>query len=330
MIVILIVAVICEIIIARLYLNVLRKKNIIQPFLEDGPMHNKKKGTPTMGGISFVLTITILTLPLLFLIAYRKENFSLLFIFLMIFIAYALIGYKDDILKVSQKSNESGLTPKQKLIFQFVLAAILFVFLTIIKYDMSLNLIVFNLNLSNHLLQMIIYFVFILLMLVGMSNATNLTDGLDGLLTSTYIIALIPLEVIALIQDQFYVAVFITIVIGALIGFFLFNKYPAKMFMGDTGSLSLGALIVLISIILKVEFLLIIICLIYIWETFSVVLQVVYFKYTKKKYNEAKRIFLMAPYHHHLEKKGLTEVQIVFSCCGVQVLVSILALILYV
>lgn len=330
-IILLVIATVTELIIARGYLKILKKKKIVQPLLKEGPLHNAKIGTPTMGGVSFVLNISIFAFLLLLLMNDMVEHWGLYVIFFIVFIAYAYIGFKDDILKVTKKENDSGLTPKQKLIFQFLLALIIFLTLIHFNYNLSINLFLFDwsINFSNGVLQASIYLIFILLALVGMSNATNLTDGLDGLLTSTYIVALIPLAIIGYLQSNFMIVAIIIVIIASLIGFLKFNFYPAKMFMGDTGSLSLGALIVLLSIALKVEFLVLIIGLIYIWETLSVVIQVGYFKYTKKKYGKAKRFFLMAPYHHHLEKKSMSEIKINILFIIVQIIVSSLALFLY-
>ena len=180
--------------------------------------------------------------------------------------------------------------------------------------------IIFNSHFSDPTIQiftyvlrvpMFLYVIFAIIWFVGFSNATNVTDGLDGLLGTTAAIAFSALGVIAIMQGAAETAVFCFIVVGSLLGFLVFNHFPAKVFMGDTGSLALGALLAAISIELDAELLLLFIGIVFVFETLSVMLQVTYFKITKKKYGEGKRLFLMSPYHHHLELKGNKEQQIV-------------------
>ena len=142
--------------------------------------------------------------------------------------------------------------------------------------------------------------------MVGFSNAVNLTDGIDGLASISVAISLAAYGIIAYVQNQFDILLIILVMIGALLGFFVFNHKPAKVFMGDVGSLALGGLLAAISIALRQEWTLLIIGIVYVLETSSVMLQVSYFKYTKKKYGEGRRIFRMTPFHHHLELGGLS------------------------
>ena len=164
----------------------------------------------------------------------------------------------------------------------------------------DLNIFGFDLHLG------IFYVFFVLFWVVGFSNAVNLTDGIDGLASISVAISLFAYGIIAFVQRQFDVLLIIVTMIGALFGFFVFNHKPAKIFMGDVGSLALGAMLAAISIALRKEWTLLIIGIVYVFETSSVMLQVSYFKYTKKKYGEGRRIFRMTPFHHHLELGGLT------------------------
>ena len=142
--------------------------------------------------------------------------------------------------------------------------------------------------------------------LVGFSNAVNLTDGIDGLASVSVVISLIAYGIIAFVKGELAILTIIITMIGALLGFFVFNHKPAKVFMGDVGSLSLGAMLAVISIALRVEWTLLLIGVVYVLETASVMLQVSYFKYTKRKYGEGRRIFRMTPFHHHLELGGIS------------------------
>ena len=152
----------------------------------------------------------------------------------------------------------------------------------------------------------VFYVLFVLFWIVGFSNAVNLTDGIDGLASVSVVISLIAYGIIAFVKGELAILTIIITMIGALLGFFVFNHKPAKVFMGDVGSLSLGAMLAVISIALRVEWTLLLIGVVYVLETASVMLQVSYFKYTKRKYGEGRRIFRMTPFHHHLELGGIS------------------------
>ena len=192
------------------------------------------------------------------------------------------------------------MTPWQKMSLQ-IIGGLIFYFVYVRPSGTDdLNVCGFDLHLG------VLYVLFVLFWIVGFSNAVNLTDGIDGLASISVAISLAAYGVIAVVQKQFDVLLIIVTMIGALFGFFVFNHKPAKVFMGDVGSLALGAMLAAISIALRQEWTLLIIGFVYVFETASVMLQVSYFKYTKKKYGEGRRIFRMTPFHHHLELGGLS------------------------
>ncbi len=322
--------IIIELILGKKYLVWIEKKNYVQPLLNVGPDHKQKQGTPTMGGISFIATIIFMLCLSMFYLHINNLNYDFLPIMIVVILSYAYIGYRDDILKVTKNDNEQGLTPKQKLFAQFLVAIATVIYLNIINFNMILNINLLNTNIDmNSNLSFIMYIFVIIFLFLAVTNATNLTDGLDGLLSSTYIFSFIPLLVIAVNQNQTQIVFLTVIVISSLIGFLKYNYNPAQMFMGDTGSIALGGLLVLTSIFLHVELMIFYFGFIFLVETISVIMQVTYFKFTKKKYGEGRRFFKMAPFHHHLEKEGLNEKKIVliFSC--VQIFASIIGLLVY-
>lgn len=313
-------------VIGKLFLSFLTKKGIIQPIYDDAPeMHKQKQGTPTMGGITFLGTFLAM-MPVLMIYVSKVDSHATtilpLIIGTIIILGYGFIGFKDDYLKVTNRRNESGLTPKQKLILQFIISAIIIGLLMVNHHDTTVNLGLFTIS-------GLLYYLIIPVMIVGFSNATNLTDGLDGLLSSVSVFVFTTLAFIAGLQGNVAIEVLALTVVGALLAFLTYNWNPAKMFMGDTGSLVLGALYAYMIIALKIELLGLLLGAVYIFEVLSVVMQVTYFKYTKRKTGEGKRIFKMAPFHHHLEKSGLNEKKIVFIFIGVQILLNILVLFFY-
>jgi phospho-N-acetylmuramoyl-pentapeptide-transferase len=230
----------------------------------------------------------------------------------------------DDFQKVIHKKNEKGLSAKAKLIFQFLISFLIIIILLLLKTDT--NVMIFNYNLP---LGFIFYLV-VPIMIVGFSNASNFTDGLDGLLASVSIVVFSTTAIIAYNQVNELILIVSIILVGALFGFLHYNKNPAKMFMGDTGSLVIGSVFAFMVIILELGLIGLLIGFIYIFEVISVVIQVGYFKYTKKKYGAGKRIFKMAPFHHHFEQNGMHEKKIVFMFTVIQVVISIVAIIIYI
>lgn len=325
-----IIAYCLELVFGKKYLNWIEKKNFVQPLLEIGPDHAEKQGTPTMGGISFIFAIIISTVIAMIGLQIFGQANGMLPLLLVVLIAYAYIGYRDDILKVTKKDNGEGLSPGQKLIAQFAVALVTFIYLYATGFEMSLTLNIVNTSIDmSSGIWLGVYGLVLIFLFMGVSNATNLTDGLDGLLASTYIISFLAVAIIAYNQVQYQILVFAIIVIFSLFGFLKYNSNPAKMFMGDTGSLALGGLLVIVTALLHVELMIFFFGFVFLLETVSVILQVSYFKYTKKKHGEGRRLFKMAPFHHHLEKEGYNEKRIVLILCTVQLITTIIGLVVY-
>ena len=279
------------------YLHVLKFGQAIR---EEGPQsHMHKKGTPTMGGISFIVSIVISLIVAMIL---DSGNIQYYILFIYTTISFSIIGYIDDMLIVVKKKND-GLAPRKKLMLQILFSVIFYILVTFIYKDINYIHIPgldYNLNISY------LYLIFLVFWQTGFSNAVNLTDGLDGLATSVTIITTSTFALLAYKENNFPVLVFCLTIVGALLGFLLFNKNPAKIFMGDTGSLALGGILAAISVILHKEIAFLFIGLVYILETLSVIIQVAYFKKT------GKRSFKMSPLHHHCELSGYGEVKTVY------------------
>ena len=279
------------------YLHVLKFGQAIR---EEGPQsHMHKKGTPTMGGISFIIAIVISLIVAMFL---DSPNIQYYILFIYTTISFSIIGYIDDMLIVVKKKND-GLAPRKKLMLQILFSVIFYILVTFIYKDVNyIHIPVFDYNLNISYF----YIIFLVFWQTGFSNAVNLTDGLDGLATSVTIITTSTFALLAYKENNFPVLVFCLTIVGALVGFLLFNRNPAKIFMGDTGSLALGGILAAISVILHKEVAFLFIGLVYILETLSVIIQVAYFKKT------GKRIFKMSPLHHHFELSGYGEVKTVY------------------
>lgn len=297
-----------------LVIRYFKEKQLGQTTREEGPSwHEVKSGTPTMGGVSILVAVTLSSIGLSFFV---EENQLLTLLLVFIFIVFATIGFVDDYIKVVMKRN-LGLTSRQKLFGQIAGAVLFFIGINTIIPAQSIQLpFDYALNIG------LFYSLFVIFWLVGFSNATNLTDGIDGLLATTGTIAYGTYTIIAILQNQWSVALFTSTVAGALIGFFLFNKKPAKIFMGDVGSLALGAGLAGSSIILNQEWTLLLVGLIFVIETASVMLQVTSFK------TRGKRIFKMSPIHHHFEMTGWGEWKIVIIFSAITLISSSLVLIL--
>lgn len=281
-----------------------KEKQLGQVTREEGPdWHESKSGTPTMGGVAIILSATLSAGVVSFIFQTFTTGTTLL---LFVFVLYGLIGFLDDYIKVVMKRN-LGLTSKQKLIGQIIGGIVFYIGFSMLNIPTE-----FSIPFIGTIELSWFYSIFVIFWMVGFSNATNLTDGIDGLLASTGIIAYLAYAIIALVQNQWDILVFSLAVCGSLLGFFLFNKKPAKVFMGDVGSLALGAGLAGISILLNREWSLLFIGIIFVFETASVMIQVLYFKKT------GKRIFKMTPIHHHFEMISWSEWKIVgvFSCIG--------------
>lgn len=300
---ILVVSFIVTVLSGLIIIPILRKLKASQElskYLAD--RHKTKVGTPTMGGILFISTPIILTI-----ILYLSNKIEISFNFLIIIITYflyGLIGFIDDYL-IIKKHNNKGLTSSQKFIFQLVIATIFFYLFMIGNNEPLLWIHALNIRLNIGWL----YGIFILFVLVASSNAVNLTDGLDGLAGGLSFIAVLVYAVITYSTDWLYgyeeISLFLFSVCGSILGFLIYNTNPAKVFMGDTGSLALGALLGSVAIITRHELLLVVIGIVFVIETISCIIQILYYKKTKK------RFFPMTPIHHTFEKIGWQERDIV-------------------
>lgn len=272
--------------------------------------HKAKGGTPTMGGIVFVLVPIIVFFVLDIKAVFNTE----MMIVILAYLGYALIGFIDDFIIVVRKNNE-GLKPAYKFALQSILAVIFyFIYQTIAATSLHIPVLNITWELG------ILYFVLVFIMFTAESNAVNFTDGLDGLCAGTSMIAFFPYIIFALVQGKTDLAMFLLAVCGSLLGYLKFNLHPAKIFMGDTGSLALGGLLAASAMILKEELLLILIGGVFLAEMLSVVIQVTHYKRTKK------RIFKMAPLHHHFELSGFKETQVVILFWSAGLLCAILGL----
>ena len=281
--------------------------------------HQKKSGTPTMGGLIFIIPTIVTILILLFT---KKIEFSVnLLIVLFVFISYSMIGFLDDYISIKKKRNE-GLTQTQKLLLQFVVALVFYLLYSLYtdsKSVLEITALGIKWNLGWF------YGVFILLLLVGFSNAVNLTDGLDGLAGGLSAISFLAFGLISWgsywIQGYQDMGIFCFVLVGSLIGFLVYNTNPAKVFMGDTGSLTLGATLATIAILTSHELSLAVIGGVFVIETLTVIIQVISVKFFHK------RVFLMAPIHHHFERLGWRESDIVKLFWIVGLILALLALI---
>jgi phospho-N-acetylmuramoyl-pentapeptide-transferase len=303
----------------------LRKMKFGQKILEIGPKwHMNKQNIPTMGGFMFMIGITVSMLIMSMLTGslsgggHAVSNF---FAVLLIALAYGLVGMIDDWAKIKKKQN-AGLTPMQKLLLQIVVAA---VFLSLLRLTggLSSGLWIPGLNITLEL-PWVVYLVFAVVVVVGCDNAVNLTDGIDGLAASVTVPVAIFFAAVGYCQQNPGVMAFAGALAGALLGFLIFNFNPAKVFMGDTGSLFLGGAVAGLAFACDMPLMLLPVGLIYICETLSVILQVSYFKAT-----HGKRLFKMAPIHHHFEMCGWGERKIVGVFTAITIVMCILAWMLF-
>ncbi|XZF77261.1 phospho-N-acetylmuramoyl-pentapeptide-transferase [Bacillus sp. AL-1R] len=306
-------AFIIAVILSPIFIPYLRKLKFGQSIRDEGPQsHKKKSGTPTMGGIIILIS---LSLSALLISMYFDVLSTRTYVLLFVTICFGVIGFLDDYIKVVKKRN-LGLTSKQKFICQVIVSII--VFFAIRAMGISTSISIPGTDYSFDL--GFIYVLLIIFMLVGTSNAVNLTDGLDGLVSGTAAIAFGAYAVLAYNQQQLDVAIFSIAVVGAVLGFLVFNAHPAKVFMGDTGSLALGGALAAIAIVTHLEILLVIIGGIFVIETLSVMIQVASFKAT------GKRVFKMSPLHHHYELSGWSEWRVVVTFWFVGLLFALLGI----
>ncbi len=284
----------------------LKSKKIGQKILEIGPRwHKNKEGTPTMGGISFIIAslFAVVATIIIFYENFENKDLILLVNIFSFAILNALIGLIDDVAKMRKSKNE-GLTPKVKFLFQSI-AAILFLISLSVTYGINTSLYIPFVGLTVDL--GIFYYLLAYLLLCGIVNSVNLTDGLDGLASSVALTVGLFISFVAFsVINSTTATVIGAILLGSTIGFLIFNLYPARIFMGDTGSLFLGAIVVSISFVINNPLLVLVYGFVFVIEALSDILQVGYFKLS-----HGKRIFKMAPLHHHFEKSGFSEMKIV-------------------
>ena len=291
----------------------------------DGPQwHAKKQGTPTMGGFMFIISTIITAIagywvyravcnPDITDIATHHAFYRVLSV--IVFSAlFGVIGFIDDYTKVVRKNND-GLTPWQKIILQTIFS-LGFLF-ALYKFGDASTSLDFGFWVTPSL--GIFYYIILIPVIIYLTNAVNLTDGVDGLCGSVTFAAMLIFTVCCAITQQREMACFTMALAGGCLGFLIWNFNPAKCFMGDTGSMFLGAAVTGVGLVLHKHLLLLLVAMVYVIEALSVVIQVSYFKYTKKKYGEGRRIFKMTPIHHHFEMSGYSEYKIVitFSTAGI-------------
>lgn len=287
-----------------------------QSIKQDGPVwHMNKQGTPTMGGLMFIIGLAVALLVIGWP-QWKQGQYGHLFVFLFALV-YGAIGFVDDYVKVRKKRN-TGLTAPQKFLLQLA-AAIVFTVLLRHFHFLTPDLYIPFLN-KSVFLPWPVYMVFAAFVMVGTVNAVNITDGIDGLSTGVTMPVMLFFTAVATVWSQTALAEFSAGLFGGLCAFLIYNFHPAKVFMGDTGSLFLGGAVCGLAFALDIPLVLILVGIIYIAETFSDILQVVYFKVT-----HGKRIFRMAPLHHHLELGGWSEVKLFCVFSGITVATCILA-----
>ncbi|MBQ3266676.1 MAG: phospho-N-acetylmuramoyl-pentapeptide-transferase [Atopobiaceae bacterium] len=288
------------------FIKLMRREGVGQQIRADGPQrHLVKQGTPTMGGVVILLAMLITCL----LMAKMSTDLT---ICLVATLATAALGLMDDIESVAHERS-LGLTPKQKMLGLTVIS-VAFCLVAVNRCGVApviafpggfvLDLGVLTTTIAGVRVPWL-YVLFVFLLMAGLSNSVNLTDGLDGLAGGTVLVVMLALAAVAFRYDEINLAIFASSIAGACVGFIWFNCYPATIFMGDTGSLALGAAIAAMGVLTKTEVTTLVMSGLFICEALSVIIQVVSFKST------GKRVFLMAPLHHHFEKKGWSETKVV-------------------
>ncbi|WP_295085697.1 phospho-N-acetylmuramoyl-pentapeptide-transferase [Ruminococcus sp.] len=300
---------------------------------EDGPKwHAKKQGTPTMGGFMFIISTIISAIAGYWLFRLKvgvdttdKESFNAFYRMLSCLIyaaSFGIIGFIDDFTKIARKKND-GLTAWQKIALQ-LLFSVGFLYAIRCFGDKSTKI---DLGFWTSPSLGIFYYLLMMAVIIYLTNAVNLTDGVDGLCGSVTFVAMLIFTVACAILKEYEMTCLTMALAGGCLGFLLWNLNPAKCFMGDTGSMFLGAAVTGIGLVLHKHLLIILISMVYILEALSVMIQVLYFKYTKKKYGEGRRIFKMTPIHHHFEMSGFSEYKIVITFSLVGIIFGVLGII---
>ena len=293
--------------------------------------HQKKQGTPIMGGFMFIISSVVMTI--VGYVLYRvstlditatetSKNLLRMFACLIYALCFCGIGFADDYTKAVKKQN-LGLTPKQKMLFQFIFSGL---FLAVLYFlgdtSTEIDFIFASVDFG------VLYYPIMILFMIFLSNAVNLTDGIDGLCGSVTVITMLALSTICGLMSLNEISIFAIAIAGGCLGFLIWNLHPAKIFMGDTCSMFLGGSFVAIGMCTHKHLLVVLIGLIYVCEALSVVIQVTYFKITKKLYGEGRRIFKMTPIHHHFELCGFSEYKIVITFSIVSLIAGVIAVML--
>lgn len=303
----------------------LHKLKFGQPIkVKDGPeWHAKKQGTPTMGGFMFIISTILMSMGgyLVYRISEQldpvkpetNKNFFMLLSVVIFSVLFGLIGFIDDFTKVVRKNND-GLTPMQKIVLQTLFSAGFLISLFAFG-DGSTSI---NLGFWESPQLGVFYYILMIPVIIYLTNAVNLTDGVDGLCGSVTFTAMMIFTVCSSILAMREITCFTMALAGGCLGFLMWNLNPAKCFMGDTGSMFLGAAVTAVGLVFHNHLLMLLVSMVYIIEALSVVIQVIWFKHTKKKYGEGRRIFKMTPIHHHFEMSKWSEYKIVitFSLAG--------------
>ena len=317
---VLIISFIVSIIMGFIIIPILKKRKVGQIERDDGPQsHLKKQGTPTMGGIIIIITMTLVVIGTYIYLSRIGETdiAHKLLPILLLTIGFGLIGFIDDFKKLVLKNTE-GLKPSYKMIGLLIISVAYVIYLV---YGLKIETQTYIPIIKTYMdMPVFVYIPFAILVILGATNAVNLTDGIDGLSSSICAIIITTLAIIGISLQLYEVSIFASIVIGAVLGFLMFNIHPAQVFMGDTGSLMLGGVISGLALYLEMPLLLLVIALIPVLETISVMIQVVYFKKT------GKRFFKMAPLHHHFELSGWKENKVVVVFSVVTLLLCIIGL----
>nr|MBQ8243966.1 phospho-N-acetylmuramoyl-pentapeptide-transferase [Oscillospiraceae bacterium] len=305
-------AMILSLVFGRLLIPVLRALKAGQSIREIGPTwHNNKAGTPMMGGLMFIAASVVVLL----LNVFKMEDYSVLYV-LALSLCFGLIGFLDDFTKLKYKRN-LGLTSIQKALLQMAVSALFLYAMYRGGMDTHLYIPFFDISFQLH---PIVYIFFAMFVMVGCVNAVNLTDGVDGLCGSVTVPVMVFFTAAALALGKYELALLPATLVGGLVGYLFYNWHPAKVFMGDTGSLFLGGVVCAMAFALEMPLILILVGFVYICETLSVILQVTYFKLT-----HGKRLFKMSPIHHHFEMCGWKEVKIVLVFTALTAAMCLLA-----
>ena len=296
----------------RLLIPVLRALKAGQSIREAGPTwHNYKAGTPMMGGLMFIAAVSLV----LVLNVFKMQDFSVVYV-LILALCFGFIGFLDDFTKLKYKRN-LGLTSMQKALLQMAVSAVFLYVMYRSGMNTDLYIPFFDVSFTLH---PIFYIFFAMFVMVGCVNAVNLTDGVDGLCGSVTIPVMVFFTAAAVALGKYELALLPAALVGGLIAYLFYNWHPAKVFMGDTGSLFLGGVVCAMAFALEMPLILVLVGIVYICETLSVIIQVTYFKLT-----HGKRLFKMSPIHHHFEMCGWKEVKIVLVFTAVSAVMCILA-----